>query len=234
MIKAITHFVQRCEYCQRYNKQTVKHGHAPPKQIRHLDPWEEVSVEMIGPWKITTNNFDYQFRALTCIDTILGLPEVIPVENATSNSVALAFEDNWLTRYPAPLRCLQDNGNEFLGPSFSNMLQKHKIKSVTTTVKNPQANTIAERINQSISTMIAISLRENSLSKYEDVSNLVFRKCMAAQYAVRATVNMTLKHTPEELAFGRDIILPVSSNVNWEQLFQRKQNITAKTNHKEN
>ena len=114
------------------------------------------------------------------------------------------------------------------------MLQKHKIKSVTTTVKNPQSNAIVERMHQSISTMIAISLRENPPRKYEDVATLVLRKCMAAQYAVRATVNMTLNHTPGELAFGRDMILPFPSKINWEELFLQKQGIISKTNHKEN
>ena len=51
-----------------------------------------------------------------------------------------------------------------------------------------------EQIHQSISTMIAISLRENSPSKYEDVSPLVFRKCMAAQFAIRSTINSSLKN----------------------------------------
>ena len=234
MTKQVTQFVQHCEYCQRFNKQTVKYGHVPPKQIKHLQPWEEVAVNMIGPWRITINNFEYQFRALTCIDTIIGLPEVIPVDNATSQSVAISFEDNWLSRYPVPLRCLHDNGNEFLGPSFSTMLLKNKIKSVPTTVKNPQANAIVERMHQSISTMIAISLRENPPLKYEDVSNLVLRKCMAAQYAIRATINMTLKHTTGELAFGRDMILPIPSKVNWENLFQHKQTVISQTNAKEN
>ena len=203
MTKSITDFVLKCEYCQRYNKQTMKYGHVPPKQVRHLNPWEEVSVDMIGPWKIEINRFEYQFRALTCIDTIIGLPEFIPIDNVTSLSVAQAFEDNWLSRYPAPLRCIHDNGNEFLGPAFSQMLLKNRIKSVPTTVKNPQANAIVERMHQSISTMIAISLRENPPQKYEEVSTLVFRKCMAAQYSIRSTVNTTLKHTPGELAFGR-------------------------------
>ena len=66
-------------------------------------------------------------------------------------------------------------------------------------------------MHQSISTMIAISLRENPPRNFEDVSTLIFRKCMAAQYAVRATVNTTLKYTPGELAFGRDMILPLAS-----------------------
>ena len=57
---------------------------------------------------------------------------------------------------------------------------------------------------------------------------------MAAQYAIRATINMTLKHTPGELAFGRDMILPVPSKIDWEDLFQRKQDVISQTNVKEN
>ena len=30
------------------------------------------------------------------------------------------------------------------------------------------------------------------------------------------------------------MILPVASNIDWNQLFQRKQNVTSKTNHKKN
>ena len=156
------------------------------------------------------------------------------MENATSQAVAQAFEDNWLSRYPCPLRCIHDNGNEFLGPAFSLMLERNKIKSVPTTVKNPQANAIVERMHQSISTMIAISLRENPPQKYEEVSTLVFRKCMAAQYAIRSTINMTLQHTPGELAFGRDMLVPVPSKIDWKQILLRKQDVITQTNLREN
>ena len=170
---------------------------------------------MIGPWRVSINQFEYEFRALTCIDSIIGLPEVIPVENATSSVVAQAFEDNWLSRYPAPSKCIHDNGNGFLGPAFSSMLRKNKIKSVPTTVKNPQSNATVEMMHQSISTMLVISLRENPPNIFEEVSTLVPSKCMAAQYAIRATVNTTLKNTPGELAFERNMLHPFPSRVNW-------------------
>ena len=48
---------------------------------------------MIGPWKITIEQTEYSFRALTCIDSVIDLPEILPVENATSHTVAIAFED---------------------------------------------------------------------------------------------------------------------------------------------
>ena len=94
------------------------YGHVPPKNIRNLSPWEEVHVDMIGPWKAIINNFEYQFRAVTCIDAIVNLPEVIPVEDTKSKTVAQAFEDNWLIRYPRPRSCIHDNDNEFIGPEF--------------------------------------------------------------------------------------------------------------------
>ena len=82
--------------------------------------------------------------------------------------------------------------------------------------------------------MIAISLCENPPLKYEEVSTLVFRKCMAAQYAIRSTVNMTLKHTPGELAFGRDMLMPVPSQIDWKQLLSRKQDVITQANVREN
>ena len=53
-------------YC--YIKQNQKYGHVAPKQVHYLNPWDEVCVDMIGPWKVTINQFEYTFRALTCID----------------------------------------------------------------------------------------------------------------------------------------------------------------------
>ena len=192
MLHSITQYVKQCKFCQRYNKQTQKYGHVPPKNVLHLNPWDEVCVDMIGPWKITINSFEYQFRALTCIDSIICLPEIIPVDNATSQTVA----SSRLSRYPTPQRCLHDNGNEFLGPEFSAMLRKNNIKSVPTSIKNPQSNAIVERLHQTVSTMIAISIQENPPYSFEQVSSLVYRKCMAAQYAIRSSVHTTLKYSP--------------------------------------
>ena len=70
--------------------------------INHLNPWDEVCVDMISPWKIAIKKFEYVFRALTCIGSVIVLIEVIPMDNATANTVAQAFEDSWLSRYPLP------------------------------------------------------------------------------------------------------------------------------------
>ena len=85
-------------------------------------------------------------------------------------------------------------------------------------MKNPQFNAIVERMYQSISNMITISLKENPPKSYEDIIlTLVHRKYMAAQYTVRATVHTILQHTPAELAFGREMI------IDWSKMMQYKQ-----------
>ena len=114
------------------------------------------------------------------------------------------------------------------------MLLKNNIQSIPTTVKNPQANAIVERMHQTISTMIAISLHENPPTNFEDVSSLIMRKCKAAQFAIRATTHSTLKFSPGELAFGRNILHPFSTQINWKELLKGKQETIDKANIKEN
>ena len=156
-----------------------------PKNIGHVQPWDEVHVDTIGPWKVVINNFEYQFRAVTCIAAIINLPEVIPVDNAKSKTVVNAFEDGWLSRYPRPRKCVHDNGNGFLGPEFLEMLSKNNIQSVPTTVKNPQSNAVVERLHQTLKTTIAISLNENPPTSFEEVSSLIHTKCASAQFAIK-------------------------------------------------
>ena len=79
---------------------------------------------MIGPWKAVINKLEYQFRAVTCIDAVIDLPEVIPVEDDKSKIVANTFEDTWLSRYSSPRQCIHDNGNEFVGPEFWQILKQ--------------------------------------------------------------------------------------------------------------
>ena len=74
MQEFIAQFVQQCEYYQRCNKQVIKYGQLPPKQVKNIEPWREVHIDMIGPWRVTINQFEYEFRALTCVDSIIALP----------------------------------------------------------------------------------------------------------------------------------------------------------------
>ena len=173
MKQMIMEVVRKCPYCQKYKTVYQQFGHLPPKNIQYLSPWDEVHVDMTGPWKVTINKFEYQFRAVTCIYAIINLPGVIPADNAKSQTVTNAFEDHWLSRYPKPRKFVNDNGNEVLGPEFLQMLHRNNITSVPTTVKNPQSNAVVERLHQTLKTTIVVSLEENLQVSCEEVASLL-------------------------------------------------------------
>ena len=113
----------RCEICQKNKLLGAGYGHLPPRHA-NLVPWEEVMVDLIGPWKVKVNEQDIYFNALTCIDPVTNLVEMIRLENKTSNHVAQQFENCWLNRYPRPNKCIHDKGGEFIGPKFQGLLAR--------------------------------------------------------------------------------------------------------------
>eukprot|EP00957_Ditylum_brightwellii_P044318 3362572-Ditylum_brightwellii.AAC.1 len=65
-------------------------------------PWDEVAVDLIGPWRMQVNGQEVEFNALTCIDPVTNLVEMIRLDNKMSEHVAHQFENVWLARYPRP------------------------------------------------------------------------------------------------------------------------------------
>eukprot|EP00957_Ditylum_brightwellii_P106665 8137399-Ditylum_brightwellii.AAC.2 len=74
----------------------VGYGKLPPRDAALL-PWSEVATDLIGPWTIKINNEEIEFNALTCIDTVTNLMEMIRINNKTAAHVAQQFENCWIS-----------------------------------------------------------------------------------------------------------------------------------------
>ena len=73
-------------------------GHLPARDVRAA-PWEQVDVDLIGPWKVRTGTCCvYEFSAHTSIDRVTGLPELIRIEDKTSAYVENKFDESSLSR----------------------------------------------------------------------------------------------------------------------------------------
>ena len=119
-----------------------EYGHLAPRHAI-VAPWNEVHVDCVGPWTITaTNEAKYVFSALTCIDPVTNLVDIILMDgsNPRADYCGERFKICWLSRYPKPNRCIYDNGKEFIGSGFQEILSKHKIRGVPTTVKIGRAH----------------------------------------------------------------------------------------------
>ena len=90
-------------------------------------------------------------------------------------------------------------------------LQSYHIQSVPNTVKNPQAN-LVERVHQTLGNMIRLKDIENVILDPKDPFTDIICSCA---WAIRSTVHTTLKASPAQLVFGRDMIFDLSFKVKW-------------------
>jgi hypothetical protein len=99
-------------------------------------------VDLIGPWVVQVCDKPYDFDALTVINTVTNLVELIRVDVKNSDTIERKYAQCWLSCYLWPQRCVHDPGGEFIGVEFQTLLQDCHIRDVCTSAKNPKLNEI--------------------------------------------------------------------------------------------
>ena len=197
-----------CEHCQKHKLSGPGYGLLPEREMR-IAPWEECAVDLIGPWQINVRGKTVEFNALTCIDTASNLVELIRIDNKSSPHIAHKFQQSWLARYPLPRRCVHDMGGEFIGGAFQSTLTQLNIKDVCSTSKNPQSNSICERMHQTVGNILRTLLYSNPPQNMTQARDILDSALATAMHAMRTTVATTLGSTPGSLAFSRDMFLNI-------------------------
>ncbi len=137
-----------------------------------------------------------------------------------SVTIANIAEQECFLQYPWPTQVTFDRGSKFIGHDFKHMiLHDYGVKAKPIIVRNPQANAIVERIHQVIGNIIRTF---NLESNYLDNDNPWRGILAATAFAVRSTYHTTLKKTPGQLVFGRDMIFNIQHVANWEYIRQNK------------
>jgi len=190
-------------------------------------------VYLIGPYHIKnkTNNQILRLWCVTMIAPATGWFEIRELKDKEAISVANLVEQTWLTRYPWPSEIVFDRGTEFMG-QFAQMIEEdYGIFCRGTTTRNPQANSIIERIHQTLGNIIrTFEVHESDLTSNSPWEGIL----SAAMFALRATYHTTLQATPCQLVFGRDAMLNVKFQADWQLIKQRKQKIIQQNNQREN
>ena len=127
-----------------------QYGLLAPRKAKSA-PWSDVVTDCIGPWVIKLRGgHDYSLHALTTINITTNLLEIEPIVMQTTAECALAFENGWLSCYPCPVHVIHDQGSEFMGSAFQDLLHQAGIKSVPMTARNPQGNSIIKAVHKSV------------------------------------------------------------------------------------
>lgn len=225
----VDNYCKTCHECQLFKKQRKKYGHLPPKQAES-SPWTTVCVDLIGPYKVRTPRKVHELRAMTMLDPATGWFEIAPINKPNSDETQRAFDSYWLARYPRPREICFDNGKEFKW-LFAELCENMGIGKKPTTEYNPQANAMIERVHQVLGNALrTFELENQQLSKINPFEPFL----TATAYAIRSTYHTTLKATPGQLVFGRDMLLPTQFKADWASIALRKQKLIDESNAREN
>ena len=198
--------VSRCDLCQRMKRGSRQYGFLAPREVNSA-PWSDVATDCIGPWVIELRGGrDYSLRALTSIDITTNLLEIEPIVTQTAAECARAFENGWLSRYPRPLRVIHDQGSEFMGPAFQDLLRRAGIKSVPTTARNPQGNSVIEAVHKSVGQVLRTLIQIHRPQSVHQAKATGDTALATAMHATRCASHQALQHlTPGSFAFRRDM-----------------------------
>lgn len=228
MRRQINDMCKTCPICQKAKRNSKNYGKIPLKDTE-IGPWQDIALDLAGPWKATIDKQEVKFHTLTIVDVFTSWVEIIPITNKISESIGDLVEQEWFRRYPKPKRVLFDSGKEFDSTVFHSLCKIWHSHPEPITVKNPRANAIVERMHQVLGDMIRVQLLRRH-QKDDPIKDM----CSAAAYAIRSTVHGTTLYTPGQLVFSKDMILRSSMIANMELVRKRREAAIVKNNQREN
>ena len=247
MTREIHDFVANCQQCKLAKEKAKNYGKLPVKEFNDniMTPWITVHIDCIGPiqvackYKEERNDKTWFWKTvnkkLICLTAVCAATkwfEIQPMKKIDSSLAKETFETMWLNRYPKPERVVHDNGKEFNGAIFQEMLKERGIKSVPTTVRNPQSNSVVERIHGILNNIARVS--GAPVHEVLDIERPFDRFVSDCAYAIRSTINTIMQASPGQIVFGRDMIMPITFNVDWNIIRERRQQQAIRENNREN
>ena len=82
-----------CEDCQKDKLDGKGYGLLSMRDFKE-QTFEEVAVDLIGPWKVQVRGKPYEFNALTAIDTVTNLIEIVRTAQDKSCTLQLMPASN--------------------------------------------------------------------------------------------------------------------------------------------
>ncbi|XP_060748945.1 uncharacterized protein LOC132861438 [Tachysurus vachellii] len=142
-------FCRACATCQQTSP--LKPAPAPliPLPIIGV-PFERLGMDLIGPLPKSARGHEY---ILVMVDYATRYPEAVPLRKATSQSVArellLLF-----SRVGIPKDILSDQGTPFMSKLMMDLCRLLQLKHLRTSVYHPQTDSLVERFNQTLKSML--------------------------------------------------------------------------------
>jgi hypothetical protein len=208
-------------------------------------PWRALCVDLIGPYTLKGKDGTIiDFMALTMINLATSWLEVVELPlvrqlktmtvngkessiveeifDKTSERIAWLVNKTWLSRYPRCRYIIYNNGSAFK-LNFEYLCETYGIKCKPTTIKNPQANAILERLHQVLTQMLRTSKLNMAKTITPDDVDVFLEN---AAWAICSTYHTVLKACPGAAIFGRNMLFDILFIANLNEIGDYRQRQT--------
>ncbi len=162
----------------------------------------------------------------TCID----YTKDAEIFDKTSAQISNLVYKCWFSRYPCCHYMIYDNGSEFK-LHFQALCKTYGITRKPTSIKNPQANAILERMHAVFTNMLRTA--ELNLAELVNASDINIFLADAA-WAIRSTYHTVLNASPGAAIFGQDMLFDIPFIADWKTIGEHRQRLTDRNTDREN
>lgn len=187
----IVEYVNSCESCSNF---------VPLRTIQDMNfvqitqKYDRYVIDCVDLRRYSAQNQGYSW-ILNVVDSFSKHLWSYQLKNKSANEVVEALEDCFL-RYGPPKTIQADNGKEFRNSSLVSLCASMNIQIIHGRPRNPKAQGMVERVNQTIKRWLAKNLHDNNNLKWIDhLKKIVFSYNISMHQATR--------RSPFQLFFGR-------------------------------
>lgn len=192
--KEVAQYVKKCHVCLQSKPQTKQEYGKMGKMKKYSRPWQQVSMDLIGPLTRSLKGNSYLFVAY---DHFTKYPILVPIRTATAKRCAELVENEVFLRQGIPESIVVDNGSQFTAKHTKNVLKNYNVKLFYNCGYTPQNNP-TERANKTIGSAIRSYVEENHRKWDENINKIAI--------ALRTATNAVTGYTPFYLNHGREFI----------------------------
>ena len=158
--KVIRDVCTTCEICQLY-KPTPQRVAPPTIKIQSSGPFDLVALDLLQLPTSSRRNV----AVVVAVDHYSKWVAAAALKDKTSRVVCAALESSILpTMLKLPNRILTDNGPEFRSEEFQDFLHRKNIQLVHSTAYKASSNGAVERVNQTLTRIVAGLVNDNPSS----------------------------------------------------------------------
>jgi transposase InsO family protein len=194
-------YVASCDDCQRMGKPTTVDEMPLQAQVV-IEPFEKWALDFVGPINPMSHRKKY---ILVCTDYVTKWVEAKALYSANEQSVVDFLFEEIFTRFGVPREIVTDQGTQFTSNLVKALTEQYKIKHRKSSPYHPQANGQVESTNKVIEAILTKTIQLH----HKDWAD----RLPEALWAYRTAWRNTTGHTPYELVYGKQVLLPIEFQV---------------------